>query len=406
MIDFNLGISWEALHSASELGATMTELSLFTNDPFRRLLTKLRLAQNGRVRYRLLLPAVIAIGWVVPFLLTVAAGRLFTTQHPFFHDLNRPIQTIICLIFLLAQPLVDEHVRNAGEIFASSGILAEGKEYEPAALTTRHLRESLLPDVVVLLLACAATALWVNADLHKGFESWSVIRANGRYTLTLAGWWNAIVWSQLYGFCWIQWAWKILIWTGFLCRMARSKLSLAVGHPDEVAGLAFVGETQAAFAVVIFGVGLLVALDAINQVVIEGTPAMHNIVAEVLGFVLLAPLAFLSPLLMFTKQLYLAKQEGLKSYGILLTQFINAFERRHLSNTCEGGDSLAATADLAALANIETLHSHLEKMRIVPFDLGSLFHLGAAAVSPMLPLAIHFIPWLRWVKDILPHSVE
>jgi hypothetical protein len=194
--------------------------------------------------------------------------------------------------------------------------------------------------------------------------------------------------------------------------MARARLRLAVGHPDEVAGLKFIGDTQATFGVVIFGVGLLVALEIVKffskapVVVSVDNAIVANLVGEVIAFIILAPLAFLLPLLMFTKKLYLAKQEGVARYQIFLTRFINAFETKHLQRDGEYCEPLASTNDLAALANIETLNSHLNKIRIVPFDLESLFRLVVAAASPLIPLAVNLVHWPRWVREYLAHALK
>lgn len=395
----------------------MTELSLFQGDPFRRLLTSLRLAQDGRIRYGRLVPLLVILNWFVPLGLCAWRGTLVATNAvplSFLRDPERPIQTLVILVFLLAEVLVDEHVRNAGRIFSSSGILEDPSEYDRAADATRRLRTKVWPEVVIVLLACAATSLWVRADLQAGSVTWKVSRTASSFVLSPAGWWLAVVVSQIHGFFWIRWAWKIAIWVAFLARMARAKLRLAVGHPDEVAGLGFIGETQATFGLVIFGVGLLVSLEAVKWFwpitagLGERGLTFSNLLTEVACFVVLAPLAFLLPLLMFTKTLYLAKQDGLAKYQILLTEYINEFEKTHFREDRRAAEPLAATAtDLAALANIEGLHAHLMRMRIVPFDMGSMVHLAMYAAGPFVVIIVKRVAhWPPWFLEYLEHITK
>ena len=215
--------------------------------------------------------------------------------------------------------------------------------------------------------------------------------AGGHTTFTLAGWWCALVFGPILQFAFVRWAWKFFIWVYFLYRISRAKLRLAIGHPDEAGGLGFVGSLQATFGTLIFAWGLVVLADALNQIT-RFTPS-PTLYVSVGAFVVFAPLLFMSPLLMFTKKIYDARQEGHVHYQILLTQFTIAFEQKHLGQPVAGEEALAQMEALAGLARIETLHAHLAKMRIVPFDLVSLGHLGLSAVTPMLPLLLRVIPW-------------
>lgn len=110
--------------------------------------------------------------------------------------------------------------------------------------------------------------------------------------------------------------------------MSREKLNIAAGHPDRVGGLAFVGEAQTAFGVVIFGWGIVMVSDAITQMMI--TRVQSTLAVHLVAFVLLAPMAFLAPLFLFTSKIYHAKERGLLEYNLLLTRFIIGFEEKLL----------------------------------------------------------------------------
>jgi hypothetical protein len=371
----------------------MTTLSLFDGDPFNRILEKVGVYRAGQVRYGPLIVVIVSLGWIIPFILANVEGWLRQSKATelFLRDPTLPVQTLVCIILLFAEPFLDEHIRAGGTIFSSSGLLRDPQKYEHAAKMVARIRHLVLPDLILVVLAYVLTYTWVSPTLQRGMETWGASVHGGSFRFNLSGWWIALVFSPMFQYLWVRWAWKFLIWTLFLTRMARSELRLAVGHPDQVGGLAFLGDIQGLFGILIFAVGLVVATDWINQFLIVRVPGW-SLFLNVGAFVLFAPLVFLVPLLMFTKKLYMAKAVGLARYEVLLTRFIHAFEETHLEARANTSALLEETADLADLSCIETLYSNVSKMHIVPFDLISLSRLLGAAVAPMTPLLAQLIP--------------
>jgi hypothetical protein len=123
----------------------VTQLSLFDDDSFRRLLGRVHLTRDGRIIYARAIPIVVAVGWFLPFIMAAAQGRLFNADpnQAFLNDINLPVQTLAVVILLLAEQFIDEHIRDAGRVFASSGILQDRSAYEEAALVTAKLRKSI-----------------------------------------------------------------------------------------------------------------------------------------------------------------------------------------------------------------------------------------------------------------------
>ena len=95
-----------------------------------------------------------------------------------------------------------------------------------------------------------------------------------------------------------------------------------------------------------------------------------------------------------------AKQSGLAEYDVLLTRFTDSCEARYVSHGGQLADALAAVANLAAFADIENVDTDVARMRIVPFDFVFLLRLILAAVVPMTPLILRWVPWPQ-VRDLL-----
>ena len=79
-------------------------------------------------------------------------------------------------------------------------------------------------------------------------STWYALRPDSGITVTWAGWWLVLFCVPLMQFLILRWLWRSFLWAQFLWRMNRLKLQLVPTHPDQAAGLAFVGEVQQYFA--------------------------------------------------------------------------------------------------------------------------------------------------------------
>ncbi len=379
-----------------------TSLALFEGDATHRLLARIGLAdKNGPLLARLIV-CVTLVGYALPFCIALAIGRVRTgnSHTDFLYDLNCPVQVVVAILFLIAQPLIDHHIKLAGVVMLGSGLLTQSEQYEAAAERLQARRISVVPEVSTAILSLIAVAMWVIPGWQKNQESmiW-VSNGAARTHLNALGWWVVLIWGPIFQFIWLRWIWKVGIWTQFLFRVSRTKLRLFTGHADQAGGLAFLGEIQGMFGILIFAIGLVAAVDAISQMV-QSNSVAANVYITVGLFVIGAPVVFLGPLLFFTAQMYHAKTEGLAKYEILLSQFIGQFEDKHLEEHTQSSDRLLSIGDYAALSNIVNLHEHVAHMKIVPFDLRTVSKLVASAATPMLPLITHFLPWPP-VRDFL-----
>ncbi|MEO8189482.1 MAG: hypothetical protein ABI682_04000 [Acidobacteriota bacterium] len=368
----------------------MAGLSLFAGDPIDRLLHKLGLASEGRLRFSRLAPLVVVLGWAVPLVLATLGGDLTNKygRRGFASDFNLLIQTAVVIVLLYAQSYVDAHIRDAGCLFASSGIV-DRAEYERGAAKTCRLRIAILPDVICGLVAIPLVYLWAAADLRKGIPSWQVHCLDGRGVPTIAQWWLVLIFGPLFEFLWLRWLWKISLWLWFLRRISRSKIRIAAGHPDRAGGLGFVGSVQASFGILIFAVGLLVLSDALKQIFVERLLS-GNLFLEIVAFSILGPVAFLLPLLMFTRHLYAAKRLATVRWSSRITRILNATTHDRRS-----------TDDETRLSEAVKRYRSVTQMRVVPFDMVSLWHLLAAAATPMLPLIVRGLDMPSWFQELV-----
>jgi len=101
-----------------------------------------------------------------------------------------------------------------------------------------------------------------------------------------------------------------------------------------------------------------------------------------------APLLFTLPLFMFTKHLYRNKKRALAAYRERVTEQSRKVEQHWLYGVRR--DTPAEDIrELAELGTLGSIFTHIEKMRVVSFDLrsfGQLIGSSMGAIATLLPL--------------------
>ncbi len=369
-------------------------LSLFEGDPFRSLLGRLHLPETGVRRTVFLSIGCFLVGWGIPCVLALISGRWGSNDPSigFFYDLNMPMQTTVAVILTIAEPMLDLHVAQGGEVFEKSTLLRERGEYLDAAKELRRLREKKWPEIAAFVLAIFFVALWAIPAWKSNQVSQISDRGVGHGRLNALGYWEVFVWGPLFQFLWTRWLWKVWIWSKFLRRVSRTDLRLTAIHPDRAGGLAFLGDIQGAFAVLIFAMGLVVAADAATQL-LRSDAVQLNIFFSVPAFLILGPVVFLGPLLFFTRTMWIARLNGLRDFEILLGHLTVAFEDQHAEIDQPVHNLRDSLQEFDSLTSVTSLHSHVSGMRVVPFDLSTVTRLILSAVTPVLPFAVRYLPW-------------
>ncbi len=348
----------------------------------------------------------LALTWGMLLALAAIEGVAWgpTPRERFLLDFAAVGQFFIAIpAFLFGEPLIDGHMAKALETFRVAGLIHDDhrklEHTKELAMRGAHWRAV---DWILLVFVYVNTWMWTAEELTNNSGSWHARLVGGHEVVTLAGFW---VWAFAVP-CWFylcaRLAWKICIWTWILWRVSHMKLHLVPSHPDESGGIGFLGELQAMFGIVIFAVGAAIACTVIYKVDIEhaswGTFATDG---PWIGYIIIAPLAFLAPLLLFSKQMYLAKHEGIMEYSPATTAYGRRFERTWITSSAYREDGFGMVNDVQAYSNLSAVFKAIESMRIVPFDLVTFGRLVMAAASPMLPLVASRFPLISIVSHLL-----
>ncbi|HQR09288.1 MAG TPA: hypothetical protein PLN21_20870 [Gemmatales bacterium] len=374
------------------------DFSLVVGGPLYQLLLRLRLVKPtmGHVPRRILLGVLIL--WLPLVLLTLLAGTfLGGVNVPFLYDLDTNIKFLICVPLLIAaEIIIHRRIRELVREFLDREIIApsERARFELLIDQTLHFRNSVVAEVVMLVLSFTLGYwLWRNyITLHVA--AWYGTTSDGNLHLTPAGWWLVFVSMPLSRFILLRWYYRICLWYVFLWRVARLPLQLNPLHPDHVGGLGFLKQTVTAFTPIIFAHSAFLAGVIGTQIWHDGAKLL-DFKLEIIAYFLAMMLLVLAPLFFFTMHLINAKIKGLHEFGMLASRYTKDFQKKWLDNNVEakpGQGPLLGTGDIQSLADLANSFQVVESMNPVLFDRWLLMQLAILLALPLLPLTLTMVP--------------
>jgi hypothetical protein len=329
-----------------------------------------------------------------------AIGRLGSVS--FLDDFAVHARFLLAVpILLLATTLLGPHFADAASHFIESGLVLERdlKRFDVAIELGLRWRDSGAAELVLILLAYTITVVnSISTAVHV--STWYAMRTVSGIALTWAGWWLVLFCVPLMQFLILRWLWYLFLWTQFLWRMNRLTLQLIPTHPDEAGGLAFVGEAQQYFGIVLFAFSTPVSGVLANSIIYDGFPLLRF--APVIAVYVFAALAvFLMPMLLFSRTLWQTKRLGLYQYGTLAREYTSSFHQKWIIGPRQKEEGLLGTGDIQSLADLGNTHSFVEKMSLVPMGIRTPIYLALACLIPMAPLILTMMPLNEILKMVL-----
>ena len=96
----------------------------------------------------------------------------------------------------------------------------------------------------------------------------------------------------------------------------------------------------------------------------------------------------LGPLLVFAPQLAQTKRTGNREYGALAQRYVRTFDVKWLRVGAPTDEALVGSGDIQSLADLGNSFEVVRTMRIAPVTTEALLRLVAAALAPLVPLAL------------------
>jgi hypothetical protein len=346
---------------------------------------------------------VVLVGWVPLVALAVAQSFILRNQtaKSFLSDFAVYARSLVAApLFILAEADCIPRLDRVARHFLNAGLVTEPDRpcFDDAVVSTRRLLNSGLAELIVAILAYGLVAyLMINAPPEE-FPSWYWLNT-GYHTLSLAGFWHALVSVPLLIFLLFGWLWRVFLWARFLWLMSRLDLRLIPSHPDHAGGLMFVGDSLRAFWLVSFALGAIVAGAVANRLTLNGE-SLATFKHVTIGLVVFALILFVGPLTLFIGKLRETKRRGDFVYGAMAGEVGRQFERRRLNREMGADDETPDAPDVSSTADLYGIVANIYAMKDFPFGLRNLGLLVAVTLLPLAPVALMVMPLNEIIKDL------
>ena len=304
-------------------------------------------------------------------------------------------------LLVLAAPRADDLLRSAIRQLTHASLVRPSRQPRLQALLARvrRGRDSWVPELVCIVLAFAPA--FYQGSVHSLLGSvtdWRMIEG----TVTAAGEWYAWVGTPLFRLVVMLWLWRFVLWTILLWRLPSVGLELHAEHPDQCAGLAFLGLAQERFSALAVAGGLLVCGACLNQMTYLGA-TLHDLRHLLAGYVVAAVVLLMAPLLLLSPLLIRVRRHALYRFDALGNRAAATFEQRWqaASETTAGPESLVDTGDASAIADFGGVYQSIVAMSVVPVTRWNLLSVAMAAAVPLVPLVLLAFPFDELVAKLM-----
>ena len=341
----------------------------------------------------------ILIGWL-PLVILVLVEDL-SSQISFFSfltDFGVHARSLLAApLLIIAEAICLRRLEDVAIHFVRSGIVEERDRttFKDLAASTRAMMNSTVAEIVAMVLTYMLVFVGVRFVSVLGVRPWYLVQGEG-ITISWAGWWYSLVSVPLLLILFFGWLWRVILWSRFLIKVSRFKLSLIAAHPDRASGLKFLNSSLFAFTPLAFTFGVIAAGSVANRVAYQGATfeVIKNTGGGLLAFVLFL---FVGPLLVFTYKLQRQKVLGIYSYGGLAEKVGRQFEDKWLANYDKHAAEALQASDFSATTDLYQVVANVHEMKVVPFDLVGVFFLAVVTLLPFIPVVLMTIP----IKQIL-----
>ena len=361
--------------------------SLTDGGPFCRLMRRIGWTRpNGQLDYLRACLILVAVGWL-PLLATTVAARLMAGRW-FAIDWSVQARLLIAIPLLLRAD-VSLHARTRSvvdRLVSDPWAPAETDRIDRIVAAAARLRDASRPELALLGLALIASQFVV---WNLGGKPFMAGRVALDRQMIAARWWYALVSLPMFQFLVYRALWRWAIWTQMVWRLSRLRLQPIALHPDLAGGLEFLSRPSLGFCHVIAALSAAQAGVWADRILHNGLK-VTELKIEASVFIGTAIVAALGPLVCFAGQLWRCQFEGRHQYGRLATDYTRLFQARWIER--RDRDALLGSADIQSLADLANGYNVVDRMWFLPFGPRTVVAVAAAALAPMIPVALLEVP--------------
>lgn len=354
--------------------------SLVRGGPFYRLLIWAGILQNRSGDPIRASAAAIALTWLPFLILSLVASPPSGDAPELWQSFGVHARLLVAIpAFLFADASL--HMRMARCVERLSRFPYSRDQRPSIARITiwaGRMRDSPVPETVMLLLALG----WGQSILWGIVEPVGTKGSDWQFTFDAAALWYSLVALPLFDFLTLRWLWRWGLWALVLFRLSRLPIRPIPTHPDERGGLEFLSEPSVGVSYFILGSSAVLAGAWATRIVFGEEP-LQSFTGQIALWLVAAILFAFGPVASFTHCLWLARFQGMRSYGELANDYTGQFHRRWIDGNDQGRGPLLGTSDIQSLADLANSYNVLRRMKILPISKRSLAIVAGAALAPV-----------------------
>jgi len=376
-----------------------TDDSVVRGGPFYRVQRGIGLIGSNQWNLARRIAVLLAIAWLPLFLITAITNP--DALLSLLKDYRVHSRSLIAIpVLLTGEILMDNRLRTVFAHLRKAALLdaSDLAHLDEIGARLVRLRDSLLPEFAILLLAIIHTA-----TAYKGLVDatpWLGHGSGTEFHLTAAGWYGVVICTPIFQFLLGLGLWRWLLWTIFAFTLSRTNLKLVPTHPDQHGGLGFLGLTSAAFAPIAFSATAVIAATWRNEILYHGAH-LTNFKLPAIVLVALIALVALGPLAFFVPRLTALRRKGILEYGILGQLQSAEFHEKWILHRAGHETDFLVASESSTLNDYSDAYEKIEKMNAFLADKGALYTLAGAVLIPALPMILAEVPIAVVLSDLL-----
>lgn len=303
-------------------------------------------------------------------------------------------------LFIIAEGMMHSTLTGTLPRLVSSGIvpLSEREALRAVLQGVAKLRDSVLPWIAIGAALISFFVLSTPDQLPHEL-TWAKSQSAGD-GLGFGAWWHLYVGRTIFLTLLLAWLWRLTLLFVLFKRISGLKLSLVPTHPDRSAGLGFMAKVPVMFAPVVLALSSVFAAGWAHQVVYHDV-AIGSLRIEIITFVVIVSLLFVSPFISFLGLMMRTKKQALLEYGELIGQHGRLIRERWIDGKSVGNESILDNPEPGQIADMVAPYELISKMRPLPLNMGAMLPLIGAAILPMIVLAAVDLPLKTVLKAVM-----
>lgn len=304
-------------------------------------------------------------------------------------------------LFIIAEGMAHGTLSALLPRLVSSGVVppAQLDRLHTALSDIAKLRDSTLPWIAIC--AVLVTFFVFSSPSEVPHELFWASGSSADARLGFGAWWYLYVGRTIFLTLLFAWLWRLALLFMLFKRIAGLELSLVPTHPDRCAGLGFLAKMPIMFAPVVLGISSVFASGWAHQLAYHDV-TLTALKVEIIAFVVLVPLLFLTPFFSFLGLMLKTKKQGLLDYGDLIARHGRLVRERWIEGKPVADTPILEAPELGPIADTAIPFELISKMRPLPLSMGSFMPLFGAAVLPMIVLAAMEFP----IKTVLKTALK